>query len=64
MPIDDVPFAVTAIAKHFRPLINGTLIINKGFNKATATKVLEDADVDLVAFGVPFLAKSSLSKTL
>jgi N-ethylmaleimide reductase len=60
VPVDDVPFAVTKIAKHFRPLIKGTLIINKGFNKATAIKVLEDGDADLVAFGVPFLANPDL----
>jgi len=62
VPVDDVPFAVTEIAKHFRPLYKGTIIINKGFNKATATKVLEDADADLVAFGVPFLANPDLVK--
>lgn len=58
--VDDVPFAVTEIAKHFRPLYNGTLIINKGFNNATAIKVLEDGNADLVAFGVPFLANPDL----
>lgn len=62
VPVDDVPFAVSEIAKHFRPLYKGTLIINKGFNKATATKVLEDGDADLVAFGVPFLANPDLVK--
>ena len=62
VPVDNVPFAVTTIGKHFRPLIKGTLIINKGFNKATAIKVLEDGDADLVAFGVPFLANPDLVK--
>ena len=62
VPVDDVPFAVTEIAKHFRPLYNGTLIINKGFNKATAIKVLEEGNADLVAFGVPFLANPDLVK--
>ena len=62
VPVDNVPFAVTTIAKHFRPLVKGTLIINKGFNKATAIKVLEDGDADLVAFGVPFLANPDLVK--
>ena len=62
VPVDNVPFAVTTIAKHFRPLIKGTLIINKGFNKATAIKVLKDGDADLVAFGVPFLANPDLVK--
>lgn len=59
-PVDEVPFAVVKVAKHFRPLYNGTLIINKGFNKESATKVLEDNNADLVAFGVSFLANPDL----
>lgn len=59
-PVEDVPFAVVHVAKHFRPLYNGTLIINKGFTKETGTKVIEDGDADLVAFGVPFLANPDL----
>ena len=62
VPVDDVQFAITEIAKHFRPLYKGTLIINKGFNKATAIKVLENADADLIAFGVPFIANPDLVK--
>ena len=62
VPVDDVPFAVPHVAKHYRPLYNGTLIINKGFTKATAIKVLEEGDADLVAFGVPFIANPDLVK--
>jgi len=60
VPVDNVPFAVKEVAKHFRPLYQGTLIINKGFTKETAIKVLEDGDADLVAFGVPFIANPDL----
>ena len=59
-PVNDVPFAVKEVAKHFRPLYNGTLIINKGFNKETGNKVIEDGYADLVAFGVPFIANPDL----
>ena len=59
-PIDDLPFAIKEVAKHFRPLYNGTLIINKSFDKEKAIKVLEDGDADLVAFGVPFIANPDL----
>jgi len=62
-PFTDVSgndFAVQEVAKHFRPLYDGTLIINRGFNKQTANKVLEDGDADLVAFGVPFIANPDL----
>ena len=41
-------------------MYKGTLIINKGFNKATAIKVLDDADADLIAFNVPFIANPDL----
>ena len=59
-PVADISFLVSEVAKHFRPLYKGTLIINKGFDKASATAVLEAGDADLVAFGVPFLANPDL----
>lgn len=52
--------AIQEVAKHFRKIYNGTIIINRGFNKETATKVLNDGDADLVSFGVPFLANPDL----
>lgn len=60
VPVDHLPFAVTEIAKHYRPIYKGTLIINRGFNKDTATAVIEAGDADLVAFGVPFIANPDL----
>ncbi|WP_322970481.1 alkene reductase [Faecalibacter sp. LW9] len=59
-PIDDLPFAIKNVAKHFRPLYQGTLIINKSFDKDKAIKVLTDGDADLVSFGVPFIANPDL----
>lgn len=59
-PVEDVPHAVTNVAAHFRPLYKGNLIINKGFTAETANKVLEDGLVDLVSFGVPFIANPDL----
>jgi N-ethylmaleimide reductase len=53
-PVDEVPFAVAQVAKHFRPLYKGTLIINKGFTGESGNKIISDGDADLVAFGVPF----------
>lgn len=52
--------AIQEVAKHFRPLYTGTIIINRGFNKDTANKVLSDGDADLVSFGVPFIANPDL----
>ncbi len=59
-PVEDIPFLVSEVAKHFRPLFKGTLIINKGFDKESANEVLDAGDADLVAFGVPFLANPDL----
>ncbi len=58
--VSEVPFAVSEVAKHFRPIYNGTLIINKGFTKESATEILVANDADLVAFGVPFIANPDL----
>ena len=58
--VSDVPFAVTEIAKHFRPLYNGTLMINTSFDKEKGNKVLEDGDADLVAYGKPFISNPDL----
>jgi N-ethylmaleimide reductase len=59
-PVADVPYAVEEVAKHFRPLYSGTLIINKGFTRETGNAVLESGDAELVAFGVPFIANPDL----
>jgi len=60
--VTNVPHAVREVAKHFRPIYHGTLIINKGFNKETASRIIEDGHADLVAFGVPFIANPDLVK--
>jgi N-ethylmaleimide reductase len=58
--VSEVPYAVTEIAKHFRPIYNGLLIINKGFTKETGNQVIEDGYADMVAYGVPFIANPDL----
>jgi len=52
--------AVQQVAKHFRKIYNGTIIINRAFTKETANLVLDAGDADLVSFGVPFLANPDL----
>lgn len=58
--VSDVPFAVTEIAKHFRPLYNGTLIINADFDQDKGNEVLEAGNADLVAYGKPFISNPDL----
>ena len=62
-PFTDVsknPQAVKQVAKHFRKIYKGVIIINRAFNKETASQVLNDNDADLVSFGVPFIANPDL----
>jgi len=54
------PFAEQQIAKRYRKIYKGTLMINRGFTFESGNKVIEDGDADLVAFGVPFIANPDL----
>ena len=58
--VSEVPFAVKHIAKHFRPLYHGTLMINGGFTQETGNAVIERGEADLVAFGKPFISNPDL----
>ena len=58
--VSEVPFAVTEIAKHFRPLYNGTLMINTAFDKNKGNKVIDAGEADLVAYGKPFISNPDL----
>jgi N-ethylmaleimide reductase len=58
--VSEVPYAVSEIAKHFRPLYKGLLMINKGFTRETGNQVIEEGLADMVAYGVPFIANPDL----
>lgn len=58
--VSEVPYAVAQVAKHFRPIYKGLLMINKGFTKETGNQVLTDGDADMVAYGVSFIANPDL----
>ncbi|MBD0776390.1 alkene reductase [Maribacter sp. ANRC-HE7] len=58
--VSEVPFAVTEIAKHFRPLYKGTLMINSGFDQDKGNKVIQEGYADLVAYGKPFISNPDL----
>jgi len=60
--VSKVPFAVKEIAKHFRPLYQGTLMINTGFTQETGNAVIERGEADLVAFGKPFISNPDLAE--
>lgn len=54
------PYAVKHIAKHFRPLYNGTLMINAGFDKDSGNSVIEEGDADLVSYGRLYISNPDL----
>jgi len=58
--VSEIPYAVTEIARHFRPLYNGTLIINAGFDQEKGNKVIEKGHADLVAFGKLYVSNPDL----
>lgn len=58
--VSEISYAVKHIAKHFRPLYTGTLMINTGFDQESGNNVIEAGDADLVAFGKPFISNPDL----
>lgn len=58
--VSDIPYAVQHIAKHFRPLYNGTLMINSNFDQEKGNKVIQEGDADLVAFGKLYISNPDL----
>ncbi|KEQ30621.1 alkene reductase [Pedobacter antarcticus] len=58
--VSAIPDAIQEVAKHFRKIYKGTIIINRAFTRETANQVLNDGDANLVSFGVPFIANPDL----
>lgn len=58
--VSDIPYAETEIAKRYRPIYNGTIIINSGFDQEKGNKVIEEGHADLVAFGKPYISNPDL----
>tara|TARA_R110002051_G_scaffold325867_1_gene432613 strand:- start:153200 stop:154303 length:1104 start_codon:yes stop_codon:yes gene_type:complete len=58
--VSEVPYAVTEIAKHFRPLYQGTLMINTAFDQEKGNKIIEEGLADLVAYGKLYISNPDL----
>ena len=58
--VSDIPYAVTEIAKHYRPRYQGNLIINTNFDQEKGNRVIENGDADLVAYGKPYISNPDL----
>ena len=58
--VSDIDYLVPEIAKHYRPIYNGTLMINGGFNQEKGNKVIKEGNADLVSYAKLFLANPDL----
>jgi len=58
----EVPFIEARIAKRYRPVYKGNLIINGGFTQESGNSVIEAGKADMVAFGVPYIANPDLAE--
>ncbi|MEY8021823.1 alkene reductase [Muriicola sp. SD30] len=58
--VSDLPYAVTEIAQHYRPIYKGVLMINNGFDQDSGNEILEAGHADLVAFGKPYISNPDL----
>ncbi len=58
--VSKVPYAVCDIAKRYRPMYDGNLMINTGFTQSTGNKVIRDGDADMVAFAKLYVSNPDL----
>ncbi|MCH6232630.1 alkene reductase [Cognataquiflexum rubidum] len=58
--VSKIPFAEKEIAKRYRPIYKGTIIINSAFDQEKGNQVLKDGFADAVAFGKPFVSNPDL----
>ncbi len=64
-PFNDVsaiPYAEKEIAKRYRPIYKGTIIINSAFDQEKGNQVVKDGFADAVAFGKPFISNPDLAE--
>ncbi|MFZ1980226.1 MAG: alkene reductase [Smithella sp.] len=60
LPVDNVPYAVKDIAKHFRPLYRGKFVTNCGYTAESADRVIAEGYADAMSFGSSYIANPDL----
>ncbi|MEP0713009.1 alkene reductase [Algoriphagus sp.] len=58
--VSDIPYLVNEIAKHYRPMYKGTLVINAGFDREKGNKFILEGLADAVAYGTLYIANPDL----
>ena len=58
--VSGVPFLVQEVAKHYRSMYKGTIIVNGNYDQQKANDVINSGYADLVAFGKLFVSNPDL----
>jgi N-ethylmaleimide reductase len=58
--VSNVPHAEPNIAKRYRPIYKGNLMINGGFDQEKGNKVIEEGNADMVAYGHLYISNPNL----
>lgn len=58
--VSDLPFAEPNIAKRYRPMYKGNLIINSNFDQEKGNRYILEGLADAVAYGKPFVSNPDL----
>jgi len=58
--VSEIDYLEPNIAKHYRPIYQGTLMINGGFDQEKGNKVIEEGTADLVSFAKLFISNPDL----
>lgn len=58
--VSEISYLESNIAKRYRPMYKGTLVINNNFDQESGNKVIEEGLADAVAFGKPFISNPDL----
>jgi N-ethylmaleimide reductase len=58
--VSDIPYLEPHIAKRYRPMYKGTLVINAAFDQEKGNQVIAEGLADAVAFGKPFISNPDL----
>lgn len=58
--VSDIDYLEPEIAKHYRPIYKGTLMINGGFDQEKGNRIIEEGNADLVSFAKLFISNPDL----
>ncbi|WP_031426140.1 alkene reductase [Flavimarina sp. Hel_I_48] len=60
--VSDIDYLESNIAKRYRPMYKGTLMINSNFDQESGNRVIEEEEADLVAFGKLYISNPDLAE--